>query len=79
MAEPESHLGIILLISKEYMSCQQTFNYIFQPLFHFVACYLECRGAAIYIAGKKISRVHNLEATDTVEKVPNGSQKANGS
>lgn len=52
MAAPESHLGIIV-ISKEYMSCQQTFNYIFQPLFHFVACYLDGRGEAIYIAGEK--------------------------
>lgn len=79
MAVPESHLGIIVLISKEYMSCQQTFNYIFQPLFHFVACCLDCRGAAIYITEKKICRVHNLEATDTVEKGPNGSQIASGS
>lgn len=53
MAAPESHLGIIVLISKEYMSCQQTFNYISHPLFHFVACYLVCRGAAIYIAGER--------------------------
>lgn len=71
------YLGII---SKEYMSCQQTFNYIFQPRFDFVSYYLECRGAAIYIAPpKKINRVHNLEDTDTVEKVPNGRQIANWS
>lgn len=75
---PESHLGIIVLISKEYMSSPQTFNYIFQPLFHFVACYFECTGAPIFIV-KKNSNVHNLEATDTVEKAPNGSQIANGS
>lgn len=51
---PESHLSIIVLISKEYVACQQTFNYIFQPLFHFVACYFECRRAPVYIAWKKL-------------------------
>lgn len=77
---PQRHLGIIVVFRynlKVAHELQQTFVYIFPRLFHFVANYLECCEAAIYIAPQIISRVHNLEATDNVEEVPNGRQIAN--
>lgn len=40
----------------------------FNPLFHFVACYLDRRGASIYIA-LKIGCVHYLDVTDTAGKM----------